>query len=62
MMLGHHTNDACALKEANIGLSMGIQGKEVAKESSEIVILDDNFTFVVKVLRCVRCVNENWLF
>ncbi|CBI34171.3 unnamed protein product, partial [Vitis vinifera] len=53
------TNDAPALKEADIGLSMGIQGTEVAKESSDIVILDDNFTSVVTVLRWGRCVYNN---
>lgn len=36
--------------QADIGLSMGIAGTEVAKESSDIIILDDNFTSVVKVL------------
>lgn len=35
--------------QADIGLSMGISGTEVAKESSDIIILDDNFTSVVKV-------------
>ncbi|PPR89631.1 hypothetical protein GOBAR_AA31059 [Gossypium barbadense] len=44
---------------ADIGLSMGIQGTEVAKESSDIVILDDNFASVVKVVRWGRSVYAN---
>ena len=47
---GGGTNDLQALKEANIGLCTGIHGTQVAKESSDIIILDDNFASIPGVL------------
>ncbi|KAI3451272.1 hypothetical protein Pfo_007937 [Paulownia fortunei] len=56
---GDGPNDAPTLKEADIGLAMGVQSTEVAKESSDIVILDGNFGNVVKVVRWGRCIYNN---
>ncbi|KAJ4479980.1 Ca-transporting ATPase [Lentinula aciculospora] len=55
---GDGTNDGPALKTANVGFSMGIAGTEVAKEASDIILMDDNFASIVKAIMWGRCVND----
>ncbi|KAM0687084.1 plasma membrane calcium, partial [Conglomerata obtusa] len=56
---GDGSNDGPALKSANVGFGMGLSGTDIAKEASSVIIMDDNFSSLVKSIEWGRCINNS---